>query len=124
MPRERLGSADVGEPYGLVESSLGDIGLKLSKPPDRLFVSVVSFDGICRLRLWAWLLSLLGVDGVTVRKESSLEIFDGSRNAGEGDSLGVTPRDDRGRVLNGDVGRAESAPAGAWGLAMVRSFSI
>ena len=59
-----------------------------------------SLCGICRDNPRLWKLGLLGVTGLAMAR-SSFDTFDGSRNAGEGESVGFGASESD-RVLDGE----------------------
>jgi hypothetical protein len=59
-----------------------------------------SLCGICRDSPRPWKLGRLGVTGLATAR-SSFDTFDGSRNAGEGESVGFGASE-RDRVLDGE----------------------
>ena len=87
----------------IVESSFGDRGTRFRRFVVRFAVLelVVSRGGICRLRPRGGRLGRFGVIGKGATCVSSLDVFAGSRNAGDGESVGFSSREDHDLVFGG-----------------------
>ena len=97
MPRERRGSKEAVGPKDVEESSLGDNGTRRMRSVVKFAVLelLVSCRGNCRDRPRGTF-GRCGVTGPPLMKESSFEIFAGSRNAGGGESTLVLFEGDNG----------------------------
>jgi hypothetical protein len=92
-PRERRGSSEAGEAYVLWESSCGDNGTRAAKCAGLGMGS--SRGGICSERPLERKSGRRGVLGLAITVWSSFDVLVGSRNLGEGSSLGVLSERER-----------------------------